>query len=252
MIVCLVFAFNFLIPATNIVPAATVGAETAAASTITTKALAYGTPYATTMYIIKSGVPGPVFMVVGGVHGNEPSGYKAAAIVKTYSIKKGTLIVIPNANRIADQNFTRTCSVIGDLNRSFPISSTDKPDNVLASAIWQAVKDYKVTWLLDLHESYGYASTSDKLGQTIIYYPNTGSRTAALSAISAVNKTITTSYKKFVLFIYPTSGSLAAASGEYLGIHSFISETCALQDLSTRVSQQQTVVKGFLSYLGMR
>ena len=30
------------------------------------------------MYVINSGKPGPVVMVVGGVHGNEKAGYTAA------------------------------------------------------------------------------------------------------------------------------------------------------------------------------
>lgn len=246
------FVMNFFIPAASQTSSNSIGVKPAEASTVSTKTLAYGTPYATTMYIIKSGVPGPVLMVVGGVHGNEPSGYKSAALVKNYSIKRGTLLVIPNANRIADLNYTRTCSVVGDLNRSFPQSYSDKPDDVLAASIWKAVKDYKVTWLIDLHESYDWAQTSDKLGQSIIYYPMTGSRTPALKAISAVNTTISRSLRKFILMVNPSYGSLAAASGAYLGVHSFIVETCVYQDLTTRMNQHQTVVKSFMSYLGMR
>jgi predicted deacylase len=40
--------------------------------------LAAGTKYATDMYIICSGKPGPVAMVVGGMHGDGVAGVKAA------------------------------------------------------------------------------------------------------------------------------------------------------------------------------
>ena len=57
--------------------------------------LAKGTKYATKLYIIDSGKPGPVVMIVGGVHGNERAGYTAAAKVKDWNIKKAPYWYFP-------------------------------------------------------------------------------------------------------------------------------------------------------------
>jgi hypothetical protein len=96
--------------------------------------LAKGTKYATKLYIIDSGKPGPVVMIVGGVHGNERAGYTAAAKVKDWNIKKGTLLVLPKANVMAVDKKVRYLSKQGDLNRKFPKSSSQKGSNTLSRA----------------------------------------------------------------------------------------------------------------------
>src|SRR5512146_2242365 len=42
------------------------------------RAMMAGTPQETPLYIFGSGKPGPVLMILGGVHGNEPGGWMAA------------------------------------------------------------------------------------------------------------------------------------------------------------------------------
>ncbi|HJO52894.1 MAG TPA: succinylglutamate desuccinylase/aspartoacylase family protein, partial [Verrucomicrobiota bacterium] len=69
-----------------------------AAETISSGVLAKGTQWETTFYRRDSGVDGPVVLVTGGIHGNEPAGARAAEQVRHWPIKKGRLIVVPRAN----------------------------------------------------------------------------------------------------------------------------------------------------------
>jgi len=244
-----VFVFSTVLAMPQSVQAAT----SSVTSSTKTEIIAPGTKYATELYVIKSGVPGPVVMIVGGVHGNETAGYKAAAQVKDYSIEKGTLLVIPQANKRAVAAHTRDIGG-ADLNRDFPTSKLDKPDNTLSTAIFNVVKKYNVDWLMDMHEGVNYekVNSSSSVGQSLIYYPDTQTKTIATKIVSTLNKGISTSYKDFTLLRYPASGSLASASAKVLGINSFIFETCSKDPLSTRISYQLKAATMLLNYLQMK
>lgn len=216
--------------------------------------LAAGTKYATDMYIIRSNQPGPVVMVVGGVHGNETAGYKAAATVKNYTISKGTLLVIPEANKLAVAQHRRSAKGGSNLNRDFPQSSSQSADTTLAKAIYSAVKKYDVDWLMDMHEGYDYAKnkSTSSVGQSLIYYPNSKTKKVAGTIVSKLNGNISSSYKKFSLLRYPVKGSLARSTAQYLGVNSFIFETCSKQKLSTRVDNQLKAANTLLQQLNMK
>lgn len=230
------------------------GFTPASAATCTTEkvTLAAGTKYATPLYIIDSGVPGPVVMIVGGVHGNETAGYTAAAKVKDWEIKKGKLLVLPQANKLAVANHSRDYN--GNLNRQFPQGKTQSCDTTLAKSIYAAVKKYDVDWLMDMHEGYDYAKnpSTDSVGQSLIYYPNSSTQSIAKEITSTLNKGIDGTYHDFSLFKYPVGGSLARATGQYLGVHSFIFETCNKVPLTTRVSRQLKAATILLQDLDMK
>ncbi|MDG2291322.1 MAG: hypothetical protein P8L37_01590, partial [Phycisphaerales bacterium] len=57
-----------------------------------------GTPFETRWYSHDSEQDGPTVLIIGGMHGNEPSGHRAARQIATWSVKSGTLIVLPAAN----------------------------------------------------------------------------------------------------------------------------------------------------------
>jgi len=232
-------------------------AEAATASSQTSvkvEKLAAGTKYETSLYIISSGKPGPVVMVVGGIHGNEKAGYTAARKITEYKITRGTILVLPEANKLAIKANRRIAPGEIDLNRAFPQSSTQKPKNTLSRAIYKAVKDYKVDWLIDLHEGYDYYKNSktDSVGQTLIYYPANSTKTTAQAIINDLNKGISSSLKKFTLLRYPVKGSLARASAQYLGVRAMIFETCDNPSLSVRVGYHTQAVNKLLSSLDMR
>lgn len=223
-------------------------------SSIKTTTLAAGTKYATKLYIIDSGKPGPTVMIVGGIHGNETAGYKAAATFTDCEIKKGKLLVLPEANKLAIENHVRYLSYYGDLNRDFPTSSTDSPNGTIAKAIYAAVKQYDVDWLMDMHEGYDYYknTSTDSVGQSLIYYPNSSTSAVATKIVSSLNAGISGTYYDFSLLRYPVKGSLARAVGQYLGVHSFIFETCSKPALSVRVNRQVKAANIMLTELGMK
>jgi len=218
---------------------------------VTRETLAEGTKYATDLYIIESGKPGPVVMIVGGVHGNEPAGYTAAGHITDWDIKKGTLLVLPQANKRADERNVRYIRREGDLNRDFPQSASERADNTLSRAIWSVLKKYDVEWLMDMHEGYDYCKnpSNSSVGQSVVYYPSRGTYSVVSEIRDNINDDISNSYKKFSLIKYPVKGSLARAAGQYLGIHSFIFETCDNQNLSTRVNYQLKAAKNLMGKL---
>lgn len=58
-----------------------------------------GTAGDTRVYILDSGKPGGTALVLGGTHGNEPSGYMSAVLLIEYSqLSQGRLIVVPRTN----------------------------------------------------------------------------------------------------------------------------------------------------------
>lgn len=247
----LFMAFLFLI--TSGQPAFAATTSTGSSASTRTVTLNPGTKYATNMYVIDSGKPGPVVLITGGVHGNETAGYLAAARMKETKISKGKLLVIPKANLLAVERGTRYISGEKDLNRAFPTSKGTSPTYKPARAIYQVVQDYQVNWVMDMHEGYDYASRStSSVGQSLIYYPSSKCTVMANKILSKVNNTISTSYRKFESLRYPVAGSLARSTAQYLGTNSFIFETCSKDNLNTRINNQLLAANTLLRELQMK
>ncbi|MCW2279359.1 M99 family carboxypeptidase catalytic domain-containing protein [Heliophilum fasciatum] len=220
-----------------------------AASTVSTKVLGQGTSWKTTLYVIKADKPGPTVWISGGIHGNEPAGYKTALEVKDWKIDKGTLIVLPEANKVGIVR-NRRDSGFGDLNRDFPMKKGESADNALAKAIWKEYQNHNPAYLLDLHEGIAYhVQNKNSVGQSIIYYPTGTMSTYATNLVSMLNKTTLYS-KRFSTLRYPILGSLARAAGIY-GSKAAIFETCSKDALSVRLKNQRTAVTRFLNHAGM-
>ncbi|NLV16285.1 MAG: hypothetical protein GXY50_03615 [Syntrophomonadaceae bacterium] len=234
-------------------PGLTSASAEAQAASVTTKTLASTTKYQKTpLYIIDSGKPGPVVMIVGGVHGNEPAGYQAAERIKNLKVKKGKLLVIPRANIVAVKNGTRGSSGVSDLNRHFPTTKNGKARTNTAQSIWDTIKAYDVDYLIDLHEGYDYHKINSKsYGQTLIYYPVSSSQTVGQKIINKLNSRIASSSKHFTLVRYPYPGTLARSTAQYLGINSFILETCRKSPLSVRIDNGVIAAQTLLTHLGM-
>jgi len=60
--------------------------------------LGKGTPWETNYYVAKSDRPGPLVIISGGVHGDEPAGAAAAEQICGWPILCGSLAVLPRAN----------------------------------------------------------------------------------------------------------------------------------------------------------
>lgn len=166
-----------------------------------------GTRYATPVVVRQSGEPGPVVMVLGGVHGNEPGGWKAAEEMAAWEVERGTLIVAPRINHLSAEEFVRTTPALGDLNRLYPGDPEGLPMERMAHDIVQVARRFGVTHLFDLHESWGFyrdrapgnRSVSSELGQLVIVGGEAG-ETALLERAAADVNAQTNEREAFIIY----------------------------------------------------
>lgn len=124
-----------------------------------------GTRHETPVYEIEGDADGPTAVVIGGVHGDERSGYLAAERVLEWSLATGRLVVVPRANQVAIQRNSRE-GVGGDLNRQF---TPGQPAGTrLARALWARIEDADPDVVLNLHSSKGiYGFHPEFVGQAL-------------------------------------------------------------------------------------
>jgi len=212
-------------------------------------------------------------MLLGGVHGNEPGGWLAAAEAATWEPLAGTLVVLPRANVQAISAFVRTTDDLGDLNRLYPGDEASAlPMERMAAGILGTAREFDVALLLDMHESwafyaeYALGSGTGALGQTITagvgpLQGDFGSRLA-----EAVNPAITSREQMIVRDgtsfrrppAMPTPGqanrgrSSLAAGGHVPGLTPVLVEMGQeRQDLQRRVDLHLLVAKSALGLLGV-
>ncbi|ELY57442.1 succinylglutamate desuccinylase/aspartoacylase family protein [Natronolimnohabitans innermongolicus] len=138
------------------------------ASTTTERLLA-DTDHETTLYAIDAPSDGPTAMIFGGVHGDERSGIDVAHEVTEWYPDAGTLVVVPETDRVAVENDERE-GVDGDLNRHFP--ADEEPRSALARGVWDAVERHDPDVVLDLHRSLGILGLHQEyVGQAVFHSP---------------------------------------------------------------------------------
>lgn len=219
--------------------------------------IAGGSIWETEYYVVDSKKPGPVVMIVGGIHGNEPAGARAAEQIRHWKITCGKLIVVPQVNRPALQKRTRRMPTLpkdrSDLNRNFPKANGETPKCTLSTALWALVSSHCPDWLLDLHEGSDFTQINkESVGNSAIAAQSAEAKKKARCMLESLNDTIEEPEKKFVLKSPPANGSLARAAAERLGIKSIILETTMKdQPLSLRARQHRIMVHRFLSDLRM-
>ncbi|WP_435335699.1 M99 family carboxypeptidase catalytic domain-containing protein [Haloarchaeobius sp. TZWWS8] len=214
-----------------------------------------GTKYETEVVTIETGEPGPTAVVVGGLHGDERSGFHAAEAVATWSFRSGTVIVLPRANVPAIEANTRE-NDSGDLNRQFPPGS--EPETRLARAIWKLVADADPDVVLDLHRSLGiYGVHRENVGQAV--FP-----TATGDAVANAEKTTAYLNEEHVPWSMPlhdfsagggmggTAPLLAHKVGADLDTPAYIVETTIfLTTLPTRVDWTTAAAEHLLAQHGV-
>lgn len=100
-------------------------------------------------------IPGNTLLVIGGIHGNEPGGYFAPAmLILHYKIKKGSLWIVPNLN--FDSDIRNVRGYYGDMNRKFAYISKNDPDYSIVQDIKKIILNKKVDLILNLHDGHGF------------------------------------------------------------------------------------------------
>lgn len=130
---------------------------------------------------------GPTVVVVGGLHGNEVTGYEAANLIRCWSINKGELIVVPRANRPAIEDGTRSSTTYNqpDMNRQFPTG--EMPTHGIARGVWNVIENNDADYVFDLHRSKGlYRRSPSGVGMAI--FPTPDGRNAAEKSLRHLNE----------------------------------------------------------------
>jgi predicted deacylase len=65
--------------------------------------LAAGSAAQTACYVFRGKKSGPTILIIGGMHGYEPVGAAAAEQIASWSIDRGTLVIVAQANVLALQ-----------------------------------------------------------------------------------------------------------------------------------------------------
>lgn len=140
--------------------------------------------YETAVYKFTSNIPGKKVAIVGGIHGDEVAGWKAALQLKEKRNFVGEVLIIPQASILAckrEERYPGRGSAVNgitykDLNRNFPGDPNGNETKQIAYAISETVKDFNPDVVVDLHESLRSSSssffdqdTSSRLGDLLIY-----------------------------------------------------------------------------------
>lgn len=149
--------------------------------------IADGTAYATEVYVRSASTPGPTAFLIGGMHGDEQPGIEVAHHSREFEFDRGTLVVLPEANKPAVEAEKRG-GPDGDLNRQFPIGK--EPTTDIARAIWSELESHEPDLVVDMHESGGLFGVENYVGQAI--FPNgvDDSTEQAASTVEYVNESI--------------------------------------------------------------
>ena len=175
------------------------------------RSLMGGTAQETPLHIFGSGRPGNVVTVLGGVHGNEPGGWLAAErIAETLRPQRGALIVLPRANRLAINSLVRTTDALGDLNRLYPGDPNGLPMARMAAEIVDVLREFRVSYVLDLHESWAFYKDRPQngtayLGQTVATYPAEPGISLAQGVVASVNGRIRAAHEELFYREFPSN-----------------------------------------------
>ncbi len=127
------------------------------------------------VHTLASKIPGKTALIVGGIQGDEPGGFNAAALIATrYNILSGRVIVVPNLN--FESIIKRSRGVYGDMNRKFDQVSKTDPERQTIAKIKSMITDPNVDFILNLHDGSGFFTPTrkndmhnpDRWGQSII------------------------------------------------------------------------------------
>ncbi len=218
-----------------------------------------------TVYQLRSSIPGPSIIIIGGTHGNEPAGYVAAKQLYQYllktGIKQGTVTIIPDANRWGLKLNMRWLPVefvsfglLGgnDLNRSYPSPGEESPLE-LANEMAEMIS--KADWVIDLHEGYDFFKLNpNSMGSGIYPGKTKPSHELIPFLLQAVNRRIHNPMYQFVSTDWKDYKGTLRMFCNQRNINYLLVETSGqndIQPLSIRVQQHLDIIIELLKQLNI-
>jgi len=209
--------------------------------------------YAIISHTFNTGVPGPNFVIIGGVHGGERAGFMAAQhIVDNFDFPSGKFLVIPKATATAPEKWGPGGH---NLNRLFPGNINGNVAQRVAAIITQLIDDFQPCIIIDMHEAY-----KDGFSNKILYWPNHELSQTKLEAIRFVSRAINqTELVGRHLGYYggrdfgPDRSKLEPGTTTQVftaryNVPAFTTETCMSNHIDLRVEQQVFIVNHLVEY----
>ncbi len=210
-----------------------------------------------TVYTFETDVEGPTFFIIGGIHGDERAGWMAAQAMLTHDFLRGTVHILPIANRLGtiQDPPRRNAPGRADLNRTFPGDPDGSDLERLAHAIFVVMAQKEPDIVLDLHESRE-SYTEGRIGDSIVLHDSSQSL-YGLTVIETFNALpLMEERTPFTNLNAPPIGSINRTFTETYDVPVFTIETNRdtgtsgidgeRVPLSVRIEQQVTLITIFL------
>jgi hypothetical protein len=151
---------------------------------------------------IDSGKNGPILLLLGGTHGNEPAGSIALEkiLMSNLNLIKGKIIIIPRVNKlglILGQRWGFNGFIPIDYNRNYPTfyneyNSLNKINNQIIKLVNQS------DFIIDIHEGWGWNKIqSNSLGSGLYSSNTLLSNLIGNETVKKLNEEIFDNNKKF-------------------------------------------------------
>ena len=200
-----------------------------------------GRETATPVHVLDSGRPGPLALVIAGLHGDEVAGMVAAKRLIASRPERGKIIVLPVANRLAADSAVRAPYYMHDLNRAFPGKKTGNSTEMLAAAVMGVIERYRPAIVIDLHEADSRAAPEiGETANTLILSEDGRAAGIALPVLEALAEGGET---RFTFLSGAPKGSLNREVSTRLGIPVITVETDRLDALEQRTQTQLSIIR---------
>lgn len=218
-------------------------------SDFSTEKVLEGFAMETEVHYYDTGKPGKRVAIIGGIHGDELAGWKAADMIndnlKEY-FKTGVVMIIPHANELSIQEERRYVEGYTDLNRTF-LGEGDENSVQLSAEIKKLVTDFKPDIVLDHHESLD-SYMNGRLGNTIIVSDVKDNVFSALEIVDIINEVIVDDLD-FIIESNPPEGSFNKTLSEELSVLVITIETNRKLELEKRIEEQLLVFESIMKYI---
>ncbi len=222
-------------------------------SSWTENTLMIDTVMETESYLYDTGNPGTTIAVVGGIHGSETAGFKAAQSLKDNAedlIQSGRILFIPRANNLATEQALRYPKDMMDLNRAFTGQGDSDLTLALAKEIKEAVVSVSPDLVIDHHESLNNYKNG-RLGNTLIVSDYEDNLFEGLTMIDLVNPELKSQASielPFILESNPPVGSINKTLTQEQGYLVVTIETNRKLELESRIQQQLIIAKTLIDH----